>query len=129
MSTINERVKELRKSLGMTLDKFSSPLGVQKSAINKIEKGENRVSDQMFLSICREYNVSEEWLKTGSGDMFVELPPEDEYFKAATQLSDDPDVRSILISYWKQDENGKKAIKKFISDFVCEVQKNREHEE
>lgn len=129
MDTINDRVKELRKSKGLTLEKFAEPLGVKKNAISRIETQKSNVTDQMLLAICREYNVNENWLRTGEGNMFIELPPEDEYFKAATQLSDDPDVRSILISYWKQDENGKKAIKKFISDFVCEVQKNREHEE
>ena len=129
MDTINDRVKELRKSKGLTLEKFAEPLGVKKNAISRIETQKSSVTDQMLLSICREYNVSEEWLRTGNGDMFVELPPEDEYFKAATQLSDDPDVRSILISYWKQDDDGKKAIKKFISDFVCEIQKNKEHED
>ena len=126
---MNERIKELRKILGLTSEKFGARLGVGKTAISGIETGRRNVTDQMFLSICREFNVNEEWLRTGSGDMFVELPPEDEYFKAATQLSDDPDVRSILISYWKQDDDGKKAIKKFISDFVCEIQKNKEHED
>ena len=126
---MNERIKELRKILGLTSEKFGARLGVGKTAISGIETGRRNVTDQMFLSICREFNVNEEWLRTGNGDMFVELPPEDEYFKAATQLSDDPDVRSILISYWKQDDDGKKAIKKFISDFVCEIQKNKEHED
>ena len=73
---MNERIKELRKTLGLTLEKFGERLGVRKTAISKIEHGENNVSDQMFKSICREFNVSEEWLRDGVGEMFI--IPEDE---------------------------------------------------
>ena len=68
-----QRVKELRKELNMTLEKFGKPLGVGKTAISKIENGENSLTDQMIISICREYNANEEWLRTGEGEMFVPL--------------------------------------------------------
>ena len=68
---MNERVKELRKYLGLTQDKFGEKLGIKKSAVSKIEKSENGVTDQMFKSICREFNVNEEWLRDGVGEMFV----------------------------------------------------------
>ena len=71
--TQGERVKELRKALNFTLDKFGGKLGVQKAAISKIEKGENNLTEQMFLSICREFNVNEEWLRNGTGEMFAEV--------------------------------------------------------
>ena len=123
---MNKRIKELRKALGLTLEKFGSNLGVTKTAICNIEAGNRNLTDQMFLSICREYNVNPTWLETGTGTMFIEGLEEDEYFKAATQLSDDNDVRSVLMSYWKQDESGKKAIKNFISNIISEIQKNKE---
>ena len=53
------RVKKLRKELGLTLEKFGKPLGVGKTAISKIENGENNLTDQMIISICREFNVNE----------------------------------------------------------------------
>lgn len=65
----NARVKELRKSLGLTLEKFGQKIGVGKSAISDIERGRNNVSDQMRRSICREFGVREEWLRTGEGSM------------------------------------------------------------
>ncbi len=70
---LNERVKELRDFLGLTMEKFGERVGVKKSAINKIEKGNNSVTDQMIKSICREFGVSEEWLRTGEGEMFVHI--------------------------------------------------------
>lgn len=71
--TQGERVKELRKALNYTLDKFGGKLGVQKAAISKIEKGENNLTEQMLLSICREFSVNEEWLRNGTGEMFIEV--------------------------------------------------------
>lgn len=67
---MNERIKELRKKLGLTLEKFGERLGVKRAAVSKWENGDN-ITDQMFKSICREFNVNEEWLRTGKGEMFV----------------------------------------------------------
>lgn len=71
--TENERVKVLRKELGLTLEKFGERLGVKKSSVSDIENGRNRISDQMFKSICREFHVSPEWLRDGTGEMFPAL--------------------------------------------------------
>jgi transcriptional regulator with XRE-family HTH domain len=88
--TQGERVKELRKSLGLTLEKFGERLGVGKTAISKIENGERGVTDQMLKSICREYNVNEEWLVSGTGEMFSELDREDRLMRwAASVLKED----------------------------------------
>lgn len=75
METIGERIKKLRTSdeLRLTLEKFGERVGVTKTAISKIEKNERNTTDQMFKSICREFNVNPEWLRNGTGDMFLEL--------------------------------------------------------
>jgi len=69
-----ERVKALRKELGLTLEKFAKPLGVGKTSISKIELGQVNLTDQMAKAICREYSVNEEWLRNGSGEMFAARP-------------------------------------------------------
>ena len=73
---MNGRIKELRKKLGLTLEKFGERLGVKKAAVSKWENGDN-ITDQMFKSICREFNVNEEWLRSGYGDMFNPSPPDE----------------------------------------------------
>lgn len=75
METIGERIKKLRTSneLNLTLEKFGERVGVTKTAISKIEKNERNTTDQMFKSICREFNVNPEWLSNGVGEMFLEL--------------------------------------------------------
>lgn len=72
--TQGERVQEIRKSLGLTLEKFGEKLGVQRSAISKIEKNICGLTDQMARAICREYNVSYDYLINGEGEMFDDLP-------------------------------------------------------
>lgn len=72
--SINERAKYLRKErLNLTMEEFGKRLGVQKSAISKIETGKVSISDQMFLAICREFNVNPEWLRDGIGEPFKEV--------------------------------------------------------
>lgn len=83
------RVRTLRKDLGLTLEKFGDPLGVGKTAISKIENGENNLTDQMIVSICREYNVNEEWLRTGNGEMFKKLTPQEEVASYVSDLLED----------------------------------------
>ena len=97
--TENERVKELRKSLGLTQEKFGERVGLKKSAISQIESGVNGVTDQLRLAVFREFNVNEDWLRTGEGSMFVELDEDEEITKFLGDiLSDQPDFRRRLIS-------------------------------
>lgn len=70
---LNKRIKELRNALNLTLEKFGERLGVTKVAISNLEKGNRNVTDQMFKSICREFDVNEEWLRNGTGSMFRTL--------------------------------------------------------
>ena len=72
--TQGERVRAIRSSLDFSLEKFGKQLGVGRSAISKIEKGENSLTDQMARLICREYNVNYDYLMAGDGEMFDNLP-------------------------------------------------------
>lgn len=68
---IGERILYLRKELlDITQDKFGGQLGVGKTAISKIEKGQVVLTDQMSKAICREFGVREEWLRNGEGEPF-----------------------------------------------------------
>lgn len=81
-----QRVRELRKELGLTLEKFGKPLGVTKTTISRIEKGQNAVTSQMLKSICREFNVNENWLRTGEGEMFKKLNRQQELAQLTATL-------------------------------------------
>lgn len=117
---MNERLKEIRSSLGYSQEKFGKVLGVTNTAISGYESGRRNLTDQMIISICREFNVNEEWLRYGTGEMFIELPEEDEFFKAATELSKNNDrvAMQAVIEYWKLNKESKEVFKEFITRLV-----------
>lgn len=125
---MNERIRELRKSLGLTLEKFGGRLGVGKTAINKLEKGENNVTDQMFKSICREFSVNEEWLRNGTGEMFA--IPEDETAAIVSDLLESRNnqfydlILDIVKTYQTLSPMDQEIIKNFCQQ-LAEMQKNR----
>lgn len=73
--TAGERVKRIRKEKDLTLEKFGEKVGVTKQTISRIENGINSLTDQMVLSICREFSVNEEWLRNGTGEPFIQVTP------------------------------------------------------
>ena len=97
---MNERIRQLRKSLGLTLEEFGAKVGVTKTAVSRLENGERNLTDQMFLSICREWNVNEEWLRTGEGDMFVEMTRDEQIasFIGSIQANVDDSFKKRFIS-------------------------------
>ena len=75
--TQGERVKSVRKANKMSMEQFGEKLGVTKPAISYVENDKRNLTEQMLKSICREFNVNEDWLRTGAGgpeNMFI---PED----------------------------------------------------
>lgn len=71
---LNERIKKLRKDLGLTQQEFAQRIGSKRTTIAKYETDTNTPSSAVISLICREFNVSETWLRTGEGDMFVPAP-------------------------------------------------------
>ena len=73
-SRMKDRIKKLRKSLDMTQQEFADRIGVKRNTIGQYEIGRNKPIDTVINLICREFGVSEEWLRTGSGEMFSPAP-------------------------------------------------------
>jgi len=71
--TQGERVREVRKNLGLTLDKFGERIGIKKSALSSIENGRSNLTDANIKAICREFNVDYIWLTTGEGEMLPDF--------------------------------------------------------
>lgn len=111
--TQGERVKEVRKALGLTLDKFGEKVGVKKQTVSRIENGVNNVTDQMVLSICREFNVNYDFLTNGEGEMFDDLPQTVLDELCAQYDLDDLD-RSIVQMYLEMPEQVRNYLKQEI---------------
>lgn len=91
-----ERVKEIRKTLGLTLEKFGEKVGVTKQTVSRIENGVNNLTEQMTKAICREFSVDYIWLTTGEGEMFVDS--DDDFLEKIDRImTGESDIRKNAI--------------------------------
>ena len=74
VNTLNERIKKLRKGLDLTQQEFANRLGTTRNNIAGYEVGRRSPSEAVISLICKTFNVSETWLRTGEGEMFVPSP-------------------------------------------------------
>lgn len=97
---MNERIRRLRKTLDMTQQEFADKLGVKRNTVGQWECGINGITDQVAISICREFNVNENWLRTGEGDMFVERTRDEQIasFVGSLQANADDSFKKRFIS-------------------------------
>ena len=111
--TQGERLKNIRKTLDLTLEKFGEKLGVKKASLSAIENGKRNLTEQLTLSICRVYKVNYDYLVYGKGEMFDRLP-ETILDELCMQYNLDEDDREVLEFYLELPEDAKTAIKKTI---------------
>lgn len=81
-----KRIKEIRKALGLTQEEFAARIGVKRGAIANYEIGRNEPVDAVISLICREYSVSETWLRSGSGEMFTYAEKNDRLAEIVARL-------------------------------------------
>ena len=94
--TQGERVRKIRKSLGLTLEKFGKKLGIGKTAISKIEHEQCSLTDANIKLICREFSVDYIWLTTGEGEMFVDS--DDDFIEKIDRImAGESDIRKNAI--------------------------------
>lgn len=71
---VKERIKKIRRELNLTQQEFAERIGIKRNTIANYETGRNDPVDSVISLICREFNVREEWLRTGEGEMFKPKP-------------------------------------------------------
>lgn len=118
--TQGERVKQVRKELGLSLEKFGEKIGLRKSSLSQIENGINNLTDQTIRGICREYNVSYDYLTDGEGEMFTDLP-DTILDELCIQYGLDDIDRKIMEIYLELPSEARQALKdkireKFLTD-------------
>lgn len=95
---MDERIKKLRKTLGLTQQKFADAIGVRQNTVAQYEMGRNPPNDTVITLICREFNVNEAWLRTGDGEMFRPRSRNEELFDFLnTALEEDPDGMKVRL--------------------------------
>lgn len=111
---MNERVKELRQVLELSGEKFGENIGLKRAAISKIENGAVGVSESTIKSICLAYNVNENWLRTGEGEMFNET--KESFLSGIQKQFNLSDLQvNIIKTYLELSDKDKESIDKFIA--------------
>ena len=126
---MGERVKELRKALGLSGEKFGEKIGVTRSAISDIERGRNGLSDSNILAICREFNVNEEWLRTGTGEMFKDMTLDEEIISFIGDIQWDASntfKKKFISAIAKLNEEEWKVLEKIITTCANEIEEKEQ---
>lgn len=117
---MNERLKRLRRELNITQQEFADRIGIKRSTMATYESGRNEPIDAVISLICREFDVNEDWLKTGDGEMFEELTDQEKTMKYIAKLVKDKDsvvanaITAVAITYEQLDDAGKAVIDKTL---------------
>ena len=114
---MNERLKKLRKELDMTQQEFADKLGTARNNIAGYETGKRNPSNAVISIICGEFNPNEKWLRTGEGEMFIELSRSDEIAQFVGQLmteEDDSFKKRLVSGLAALDDNGWKVLENFL---------------
>ena len=120
---MNERLKIIRKNLNMTLEEFGKKLGVKNNTISSIETGKNALTDQMIKSVCAIYKVNEDWLRSGTGEMFIN---DDSLLDSVKQEYDFDDIEiNFIKSYSMLNKSEQAVFRKFLKNYVKKFEQNQ----
>ena len=116
---MNERIKELRRTLKISREKFGNRIRISGASVSKIESGENNPSEQTISLILSEFNVSEKWLREGNGDMFN--APASEAERLVKKYSFPDIVGKLLTVYENLNESQQEAVLEYAQRFISSV--------
>lgn len=125
---MNERLKILRNNLNLTQQAFADRLNVSRNNIAGYETGKSCPGDAVVSLICKEFNVREEWLRNGTGEIFIPMPEEDEIASYVGELLQPDNAFSDLIveimrTYSQLDPKSQEVLKEFSSKLIDNLKK------
>lgn len=123
---MKNRLKQLRKHLNITQQDFADRIGIKRNTLANYEIGRNEPLDAVISLICREFNVNEEWLRTGKGDMF-NATGDDELSYLVGQLcgSDDEFKKEFVKTLCKLSDKQWKVLKEFVDEVYLNTKKDK----
>ena len=111
---INQRIKDLRKNLGLNQKDFGIKLGMSQGAISWMEQSGNTIIDQNKRIICDKFHVSMRWLETGEGEMYTPDAPSDIFDSMREELNLSIVEENILRKYFQLEAGSRQAVADFI---------------
>lgn len=113
---MNNRLKAIRLTLNLSQEEFGSNIGIKSRAhISSLENGTRNITDRIIIDVCREYNISEKWLRTGEGEMFSSTP-----VTCISELTKEYDLdlmdQNLISEYLKLDKLSRSVLKRYIKN-------------
>ena len=128
---MKEQLKKLRKHLDMTQQAFADKIGMKQNTIAQYEMGRTVPSDAIVFSICREFGVNENWLRTGNGEMFEELTEQQKLMKYTALLLKNKDsaiataIQTLIVTYEQLDDTSKATLEKIAMQYIDNLKKSQ----
>lgn len=125
---MNTRIKNLRKQLGLTQSEFGEKIGLKGNTITNYENNIRTPSDAVIYSICREFNVNEQWLRSGEGDMFLRLSRNDEIAAYVARVMKDESAyyqQKMLLFFSRLSPEMLKKLEEVAEDILSEQKKEQ----
>ena len=123
---MNERLKQVRKALGLNQTEFGDKIGLKQSSVAAYETGRRIPIDAVIRSICKTWSVNETWLRTGEGEMFDTSKSDDLLTQLAERYDLDYVGQEILRTYLQMDNASRAALTRFAMAMTANVQKREE---
>lgn len=128
---MNERIKEIRKSLNLSQDEFGRRLGVTRGAITNIELNKTEPKELFLELICKVFDVNEHWLRTGKGEMFKQLTEQQQLMKYTALLMNNKDsavaaaIQALIVTYGQLDDVSKATLEKIALQYIDNLKKSQ----
>ena len=122
--SVGNRVKTVRKALGISQEKFGNQIGISKVAISDIENEKTSLTERNARSICREFNIDYFWLTEGTGEMFIEFPNVEIDMIVNDYKLDETD-RIFIETYLNASADERKYLKSFLQTFAKNLENKK----
>lgn len=128
---VNERIKIIRKKLELTQQEFADKLGIARNNIAGYETGKRSPSDAVVSLICAKFNVNEDWIRTGEGEIFEQLTEQQKVMKYTAMLLKDKDslmaaaIKNFIVTYEQLDDTSKKVLEDVALKYLENIKKGQ----
>lgn len=121
---MKNRIKQIRKEAGLTQVEFGSKIGVKGNTVTNYETGLRNPTDAVILSICREFNINEEWLTDGIGEMKKTAGRKLSGYLSEIATGDDEFIQNLIEVYMELDPTSKEALKEIAKKMADKQKKS-----
>lgn len=126
---MNERILEIIKTLGIKKTEFAKRLNLSQPYVSELCSGKKLPSDRTIADICREFNIDENWLRTGEGEMRIQLTENAQFDLVCQELKfsgKHEAIKQILMVYWDLPDDKKDIVDKLVEDIAEKIVKRKQ---